>query len=100
MSLWRQLTSGLRALANRRAADREVSDEIDHYLEEAAAAFAAQGLSADEAWRAAKQELGSATAVRQQVRGSGWEHSIDTFFSDLRHAARRLRANPGFTTVS
>jgi len=100
VSLWRQLAYGVRALINRRAADREVSDEIDHYLEEAAAAFVAQGLSTDEARRAARRELGSPTAVRQQVRGSGWENAIDTFCADLRHAARRLRANPSFTTVS
>ncbi len=36
----------------------------------------------------------------EQVRGYGWENTIDTWFSDLRYAARRLRANPGFTAVS
>ena len=37
MSLWRQLTRGLRTLAHRRAADRDVADEVEHYFDEAAA---------------------------------------------------------------
>jgi hypothetical protein len=100
VSLWRQLTHGVRALINRRAADREITDEISHYLEEATATFMAQGLSPEDARRAARRDLGSATAVRQQVRGYGWENLIDTFFGDLRYAARRLRGNPGFTAVN
>ena len=44
MSLWRQLTRGLRALTHRTAADRDVADEVEHYLEEATAAFEARGL--------------------------------------------------------
>jgi len=33
------------------------------------------------------------------VRGYGWENGIETLFADLRHAARRLYGNPGFTAV-
>ena len=100
MSLWRQLTRGVRVLGNRRAADQEIADEVSHYLEEAAAAFVARGLSPDEALRAARLELGNATAIREQVRWYGWENRIDTLFADMRYAARRLAANPGFTAVS
>ena len=38
MSAWRQLVRGLRALTHRSAADRDVADEVQHYLEQAAAA--------------------------------------------------------------
>ena len=54
MSLWRQLTAGLRVLTRTAAADRDIADEVEHYLEEAAAAFAAEGLSPEEARRAAR----------------------------------------------
>jgi putative ABC transport system permease protein len=100
VSLWRQFTRGVRALGNRRAADQEIADEVSHYLEEATAAFVARGLSPDEARRAARMELGSPTAVREEVRGYGWENAIDTFWADLRYAARRLCGKPGFTSVS
>ena len=54
MSFWRQFTRGLRVLGNRKAADREIADEVSHYLEEATAAFIARGLTRDEAQRAAR----------------------------------------------
>src|SRR5437660_3885240 len=91
---------GLRVLGNRKAADQETADEVSHYLEEATAAFVARGLPPDEARRAARLELGGTVAVREQVRGYGWENGIDTLFADLRYAARRLTGDPGFTAVS
>ncbi len=100
MSLWRQFTHGLRILGNRKAADQEIADEVDHYLDEATAAFIARGLTPNEARRAARLELGGTTALREQVRGYGWENRIDTFFADLRYAVRGLGGNPGFTAVS
>src|SRR6185295_13236600 len=100
MSLWRQLTRGLRVLTHRRAADQDVADEVQHYLELATAAHLARGLSTAEAYRAARLELGSVTSVREQVRGYGWENVIETLLADLRYAARRLRAAPGFTAIT
>lgn len=100
MSLWRQLTRGLRVLTNRTAADQDVADEVQHYLEEATSAFVARGLSPDEARRAARLELGNMTVVREQVRAYGWENLIVTLLTDLRYGVRRLRSNPGFAAVS
>ncbi len=100
MSFWRQVTRGIRVLGNRRAVEREIAEELNHYLEESAAMFAAKGLTPDEARRAARMEMGNETAVREQVREYGWENTIDTWFADLRYAARRLRGKPGFTTAS
>jgi len=39
MSLWRQLTRGLRVLIHREAADQDVADEVRDYFEQAAAAL-------------------------------------------------------------
>ncbi len=100
MSLWRQFISGLRILRRSKAADQEISDEISHYLEEATALFVARGLPPDEARRAARLELGSVTAVREQVRSYGWENALGIFCADLRYAVRRLLGNRGFTAVS
>jgi predicted permease len=100
MSLWRQLTRGLRVLTRRTAADREVDDELQHYQDEATAASIARGLSPADARRAARVEVGSVTAARDEIRAGGWEHLVDTFMADLRHALRVLRRSPAFTAIT
>jgi putative ABC transport system permease protein len=99
MSLWRQVTRGLRVLARRDAADREVADEVQEYLEESTAAWIARGLSPDDARRAAQMEMGNATVTREEVRSYGWENVVETLFTDVRHALRRLAKSPGSTAV-
>jgi putative ABC transport system permease protein len=99
MSFWRQLARGLRRLTSRENADREIDDEVRHYLDEATAAHIARGLSPADASRAARIELGGVANVTEQMRGVGWEHLVDTLIADLRYAARRLRAAPVFTIV-
>ena len=99
MSLWRQLTRGVRALAHRAEADRDVADEVEHFLDESVAAHMARGLSADEARRAALVEMGNTTVVRENMREYGWENVVEELVADLRYAVRRLRRSPGFTTV-
>jgi hypothetical protein len=85
VSIWRQFTHGLRALTRPAEADREVEAELAHYLEEAARAGV---------------KLGGITQIREEVRTSGWEHTIETLLADLRYATRRLRAAPGFTAIT
>jgi predicted permease len=98
--VWRQLTRGLRGLLQRRAVDQDAADEVADYLEQAAAAHRARGLSPAEAVRAARLELGNVTGVRERMREAGWESVIDACVADLRYAVRRLRGAPGFTAVT
>jgi hypothetical protein len=99
MPIWRQLARGVRVLTSRRAADQDAADEVESYLEHATAALEARGISPDEARRAARLDLGNATAVREQIRAYGWENVVSARLTDFRYATRRLRRNPGFTTL-
>ena len=83
-----------------RTAERDLSDEVQHYFDEAVREGVAAGLSRDDARRAARLDLGSQTSVRERVRESGWENVIGTVVADLRYAVRRLRHAPAFAAVT
>jgi predicted permease len=100
MSLWRQLTRGIRKLTNRNSSDQEISEEMQHFLDESTAEFAARGFTPEEARRAAKIQMGSMTGAKQEIRSYGWENIVDTFFADIRYGLRQLRRNPGFTAIT
>ncbi|HZI42326.1 MAG TPA: ABC transporter permease [Gemmatimonadaceae bacterium] len=100
MSLWRQLALGMRALVRRQTTDDELTDEVRHYMDLTTAAYVARGYDRDAARRAAQLEVGNMTVVRERVRAYGWENIVAEVLGDVRFAARRLRANPGFTVVS
>ncbi|HYC32304.1 MAG TPA: ABC transporter permease [Gemmatimonadales bacterium] len=97
---FRAALRGLRALRHPDEADRDADDEIRHYHDQAVAAHLARGLSPEAAHRAARLELGSLTATREEVRSFGWEHALEALVADLRYAARRLRSRPGFTVAT
>jgi hypothetical protein len=68
MSLWRQISRGLRVLTHRAAADRDAADEVQDYLDRATDAWVARGYPLEDARRAARLELGNGTVVREQIR--------------------------------
>jgi predicted permease len=79
--------------------DRELGDEVQHYLDQATAANVASGMSFADAARAARLEIGNATTVREEVRSHGWENAVSSIVADLRYGGRMLRRSPVFTVV-
>jgi putative ABC transport system permease protein len=100
MSLWRQLTYGLRSLTNRAKQDRETAEEVEQYFEEAEAAWRSRGLSALDARRAARLEGGSMAAAKERINAYGWENTARSIFGDLRSAGRQLWKHPVFTATA
>jgi predicted permease len=92
----RRWLSRLAALARGRRLDADLDDEIRAHLELAERDARARGLTADEARRLARLQFGCVERVREQHRDVRRPRAIDAFGRDLRFAARRLRARPGF----
>lgn len=100
MAFWRHLTRGLRVLTRRAASDRDLADEMAHYLDESVRDHIAQGLTPEAAHRAARLDLqGSVTGVRDKVRSAGWEHVPTEIAGDVRLALRMLARQPVLTVV-
>src|SRR5688572_18279010 len=80
--------------------DRELDDHVRSYLELLAAEKERAGMSPDDAWRAARVELGGIEHVKDEVREARSGAVLETTMQDVRYAARTLIRRPGFTVVA
>jgi predicted permease len=99
MALWRHITRGIQGLLNRRTAEQDVADELQHYLDEATSQLIAEGLSPDAARLTIRRRIGNPQVIQEEVRDYGWEHVVITLAADVRFAVRMLRKSPLFTIV-
>jgi predicted permease len=88
------------ALLRARRMDRDIDDEIASHLAEATDEYIRQGLSPEDARRAARRSFGGVTQTKEvyrQVRSFMW---LDDLRRDLRYALRMLRRTPASTAVA
>jgi predicted permease len=91
---------GFTALLRKRHVEQDLEDELRAYLEAAVDEKMRAGMARDAAVRAARVEMGSLPAVKDQTRDVGWEAGFETFWRDVRYAGRTLRRTPGFSSVA
>lgn len=100
MSGWRRALAGLLAILRRRRHDEELSDELSAFLDAAVESKLQQGMTAVQARRIARAELGGVESVKDSVREIGWEAGVFGVWRDLVHAARSFIRRPVFSAVA
>jgi predicted permease len=98
--LYRIAQQRLRSVLHKKAADEELSRELALHFELLVEELHADGMSREEAQRAARRALGNMPMLEEQCR----DQRRVSWFLDLQHdivyGMRMLRANPGFTAVA
>ncbi len=90
----------VRTLFKRKQLDRDLEDELAFHLAMREEKKRAEGIGAEEAKYAARRQFGNALRMKEMCREMWSFMSLETFWRDLRYAARALGKNPGFAVVA
>jgi putative ABC transport system permease protein len=99
MAFLRTLYQFSKNLIHREQVERELHDEVSAYVEMLADEKMNDGVSPDEARRAAILEAGGVQQIKEKTREARPGFRLEVLLQDLRYGARMLRKNPGSTLV-
>jgi len=100
MSFFARIGSAVQNLFRKTRNDQALDDEVRGYADLLAQEKMRDGLTPEEARRAARIELGGIEQVKEDVREARAGASLDSLLQDLRYGARMLARNLAFTVVA
>src|SRR5580700_528367 len=78
----------------------DISEEIRLHIEERTEQLMRDGMSAEEATRAARRAFGNRTLLEERSREVWQWPTLESIQADVRFALRQLRRSPGFTAAA
>src|SRR5262249_3530171 len=96
---FRAVVARLLGLFRDRRANQELDHEIETHMRLLTDRYVRQGMSEEEAARAARIQFGNITLLKEANHEMRGIRLIETFIQDLRYGARMLLKTPGFTLV-
>lgn len=91
---------GFKQLITRKRIFSDLSEEIQQHLDEKAEALMTEGMSREEAQRAARREFGNVTRIQEHGREAWMWPLAERLWADLGFAIRQLCRNPGFSLTA
>jgi predicted permease len=100
MTLLHRIASILRSMVNRTSAETDLDDELQSFVDMAAADQVRNGLTPAEARRLAILGLGGVEQTKERVRTARHGAWLDAVWRDVQYALRQVRRNPSFSAIA